>query len=947
MIQARFNYQFKGRIKILSLNLIALFVLTFSDLKGQNLPPINNYTTEQHGGGNQNWSISQSENKFIYIANNKGLLEYNGAQWKLYESPNETIFRSVNVINDKIYTGFYMDFGFWSEETNGELKYTSLVKKLNIKVNEDEQFWNILEMDGYILFQSLNRIYLINTLNNDVSVIESEVKLTKMFKVENTIYFHKEGQGLYLIENGRAVLFSNHIAFQTSDIINVYKNESKLVVITNTKGIYLIDDRNKISLWNNTASSLQNKTVYNSIRLANGGYVLGTISNGALFLDNNGNLEYSIEQKDGLNNNTVLSLFEDIDRNVWMGLDDGINSVNITSNIKVYRNNQGTLGTIYTSIVSEGNLYLGSNQGLFYKKLDSKEDFRFIANTEGQVWNLRIIDNTLFCNHDSGIFVVKGGAISYIVDNQGSWDIKKIDNKRLISGTYYGLNILKQNKAGKWSVNNKISGFNNSSKHFELLGSNQIFVNHEYKGVFRIKTNDEFSNAISIEKDTVVKKGTHSSLVKYQNNLLYASKQGIYSFDTSSNSFVKNPYLSSIYSDSTFVSGKLVLDETYNRLWAFSSKHFHLITPGKLSKKSIIHDIPISQSLREGSLGYENVYPINEHENIVGTNNGYIIVDVNQNDDYPDNKVYINAVYSNALNSNKESFPRGETGSFAYKSNNFQFLFSTPQYNKALDTEYQYLLEGINDSWSDWSSTPTAIYENLIFGDYTFKVRSKSGDKLSINVASYTFQIQRPWYVSNPMIFAYVLLFFGILLLIHFINRRYYKKKGRKQLAEQQREFELQELEKEKQLVLLKNEQLKIDVESKTRELASSTMGMIKKNEFLNTIKNELKKVEANGITRVIKIIDRNLNNTDDWKLFEEAFNNADKGFIKKVKSIHPDLTPNDLRLCAYLRLNLPSKEIAPLLNISPRSVEVKRYRLRKKMNLNHKDNLTDYILNL
>ena len=96
-----------------------------------------------------------------------------------------------------------------------------------------------------------------------------------------------------------------------------------------------------------------------------------------------------------------------------------------------------------------------------------------------------------------------------------------------------------------------------------------------------------------------------------------------------------------------------------------------------------------------------------------------------------------------------------------------------------------------------------------------------------------------------------------------------------------------------------------------------------------------------------IEIIDKNLNNTDDWKLFSEAFNNADKGFIKKVKSIHPDLTPNDLRLCAYLRLNLPSKEIAPLLNISHRSVEVKRYRLRKKMNLDHKQNLTDYILNL
>jgi len=152
-----------------------------------------------------------------------------------------------------------------------------------------------------------------------------------------------------------------------------------------------------------------------------------------------------------------------------------------------------------------------------------------------------------------------------------------------------------------------------------------------------------------------------------------------------------------------------------------------------------------------------------------------------------------------------------------------------------------------------------------------------------------------------------------------------------------------------KKLVQLKNEKLKLDIESKNRELAVSTMSLIKKNEFLHNIKKELKDKEGAGqdLKKVIKIIDKNLNNTDDWKLFEEAFNNADKDFLKQIKTMHPSLTPNDLRLCAYLRLNLTSKEIAPLLNISYRSVEVKRYRLRKKMNLPHESSLTSYILEI
>jgi len=184
--------------------------------------------------------------------------------------------------------------------------------------------------------------------------------------------------------------------------------------------------------------------------------------------------------------------------------------------------------------------------------------------------------------------------------------------------------------------------------------------------------------------------------------------------------------------------------------------------------------------------------------------------------------------------------------------------------------------------------------------------------------------------------------------MMHTLYRNYYKKQREQILQKTQRELELKELENKQQLMRFSNEALQQDVESKNRELAVSTMSLIKKNEFLNTIKEELKKTEGNqDINKVIKIIDKNINNTNDWKLFEEAFNNADKDFLKKVKSKHDALTPNDLKLCAYLRLNLSSKEIAPLLNISPRSVEVKRYRLRKKMNLPHEASLTNYILEI
>ena len=218
---------------------------------------------------------------------------------------------------------------------------------------------------------------------------------------------------------------------------------------------------------------------------------------------------------------------------------------------------------------------------------------------------------------------------------------------------------------------------------------------------------------------------------------------------------------------------------------------------------------------------------------------------------------------------------------------------------------------------------------------------------MSVNIDEYNFTIQKPWYLSNLFIILYVTLFLLFSFLTHFLQNRYHKKQKEKLFEKTKKELELKELESSQKIIKLKNEKLRSDIDSKNRELATSTMSIIKKNEFLNDIKSELKNDDIKSVAKVVKIIDENLNNTDDWKLFQEAFNNADKKFIKKVKSKHPDLTPNDLRLCAYLRLNLSSKEIAPLLNISHRSVEVKRYRLRKKMDLSHNLNLTNYILEI
>ena len=165
---------------------IYLLFLTQLSVYSQELPPIEVFKPKDYAAEDQNWGVSQGDDKSIYFAYNKGLLSYNGSRWKLYKSSNSSIFRSVKVIGDKIYTGSYMDFGFWKKNKYGTLKYTSISSNKEVSLAEDKEFWNILELDRWILFQSLDRIYIFDTKTKSTDIIESSARA--MIHVMNHIH---------------------------------------------------------------------------------------------------------------------------------------------------------------------------------------------------------------------------------------------------------------------------------------------------------------------------------------------------------------------------------------------------------------------------------------------------------------------------------------------------------------------------------------------------------------------------------------------------------------------------------------------------------------------------------------------------------------------------------------------------------------------------------------
>ena len=912
------------------------------------IPPVKNYSPVDYNAGNHNWGISQYNERFIYPANNYGLLEFNGSTWQLYPTPNGSIIRSVKVVGTRIYTGFFMDFGYWERNDFGTLEYYSLISKLKEKIVMDDEFWNIVEFQDWVIFQSYNSVYIYNPKDDNFIILQPKNIGSKFFSTQSNIYFQDSENVLYKIEWGKEKPVFDRDYLPNEKIVGVIDHFEGEIIITESGNMFLFDEQGVVDE-KHMNLGLPDVKIYSTHQLSNGNIVIGTISDGVFVMDQSGTVLFQIDRKSGLQNNTILSIFEDAEQNIWLGLDIGISSININSNFREYNDVVGKIGLVYNSAVYQGKLYLGTNQGLFYRDLEDSGDFEMIEGTEGQVWSLTEIDKTLFCGHNSGTFLVKGNKADLIFNSLGTWGVQKIEDFEdlVVQGNYSGLSVLEK-KEGKWTFRNRINGFDFSGRSFLALKNRTILINHGYRGLFKLKLDESYKNITDNVLIPLV--GNNSSISKFGKDLLYSSSEGIFSIDTLNNRLVKNEKFTSIFfNDQNKIVGKLLSDAKNERLWGFAQKSIVTVSQNVFAGDLASTTIPIPDFIRRnlGLRGFENIAYLNDEEYLIGASDGFCLLNLK-----PKEKerflVYINKVEVITEEKENQKILLRQSKTLPFGDNNIKINFSVPQYDKYKEVLFQYKIDNSDKGWSDWDSKSEVLFYNLPPGDHEFLVRARIGEDLSENVETFEFQINKPWYGSNLAIGFYSLLMVLLVYSVHQFYKKRYNKQKQILIEENLKNLALVRLENEQELIRLKNEKLQDEVQSKTRELASSTLHVVKNNELLNKIKSQLTDVEDKAkVKPVINLINKNLGENKEWEVFKEAFNQADTDFLKKLKSKHPKLTPNDLRLCVYLRLNLSSKEIAPLLNISVQSVEIKRYRLRKKMDLEHEESLVEYILQI
>ncbi|OOQ60715.1 triple tyrosine motif-containing protein [Mucilaginibacter pedocola] len=941
-----------------------------TDIKSIGVPYVQNYTKAQYQSGNQNWSVTRDEHGVMYFGNDEGLLSFDGKYWQLNRMPNGLIVRSVAADGKgKIYSGGFGEFGYW-ENQNGFLKYrslTHLVPKKYQPVNEET--WKIYIEPNRVIFQSFGSLYIYS--GGKISVVKAPKPFLFLFRTAGRYFVEEVDAGLFELK-GEKLTYIEGSNILGSRVLSVLPFRPGQYLIGTAKNGLFIYDGKQVTPWQNQATDfLKNAQLNNGVVIAGKYFAYGTILNGIVIIDSAGNVVQHINKSGGLQNNTVLSLYIDAQQNLWAGLDNGIDRIEVNSPLYFYFDKSGRFGTVYSSIIFNNKIYLGTNQGLFYsdwpgagaKRLFQSFDFQLIPGSQGQVWELSLQDGRLLCGHNDGTFQVNGGSITKISSLNGGWTLKKFNTDKLIQGTYTGLLIYHKDAAGNWVFENKIEGFGEPSRYVEQDSKGQIWVSHAYKGIYKVTLTPDLKRVASkkyYDKNSGLPDSYNIGVFNLDNRVVFSSESGFYVYDDITDRFYKYTQLNN--SLHTFSSSNKVIAAVGKKYWFINHGKVALAdlsVPGKLNIDSARFSMLDGQMLRN----YENINLINNQVYLISVDDGFVIL--NDEDARQQQRQKLPAVLMRQIeNITDKVTVISDIGAgnnnleLPYNQNNIRISYSLPYYRQG-KVKFQYYLDGYSRQWSDWTLQSQKDFTNLPQGTYSFKARAKINDENVSEITTLTFTVLPPWYLSKIAFLFYA----ALAVLAYYVIRHYYRLKLRRHQAQIQQKLQREHEEflqreaiaNEQHIVTIKNEQLQADLASKNRELANSAMNIVYKNELLQKLSEEINKLKDNAgkklpeeqLKKIHHVIDEGMSDERDWNIFERSFNEAHENFFKKLKTGHPDLVPNDLKLCAYLRMNMSSKEMASLLNISLRGVEIRRYRLRKKLNLEHDKNLVEFLIEL
>ncbi len=912
-------------------------------------PPVDNFTPTDYNGGTQNWRLDSSPDGVIYAANNDGLLSFDGYEWKVHYLPNRTIARSIDYNNDTIYIGGQDELGYFTTDQKGEFSYHSLWEKIPKEYQDITDIWDIAQIGNTTYFRNWRNIYKLN--DKGFEVISSDAMRDFLSLDNQTLRFNKQGSGIFEKKVNEDAFQLNRAYSPLAEyvIINVISIEKNAYVFTESNGIYILKNDQILEAWaSNAQPYLQKNEITAAIRLTNGNFAIGTRLGGLLVLDGSGNTLYVIDKSKGLQSNSVTCILEDNWSNLWIGTYFGIDRVNFVSGFNSFFPDDKFEGAVYDIALWNNHWWFATSNGLYSMSYQSytspflENNLNLINQSEGQVWGLDIIDDQLFVAHHNGAYYVdKNDQLISLNIVGGAWKYIKLNNDHMAIGGYFGIHIFR--KIGySWKKLYQVDDFEESSRILITDNQEQLWISHPYRSLVKISFSTNFEDY---------------NIQKYYASAGFQCEQGNYIFNVSGDPVVTNPCgifryeprIDSFIKDLS-LQAKIGPDQQVIRLfdqdeglWYISEEETGVLVknptpPYDLSnKKSFPH---IGKSFVGG---FENLYPLDSNSLILCTNKGIKFYQSK----FEGSMQSVQALVTKfSIPSSGRLLNLRDEKEFKLGPNERDltvYFRSNGLINEDL-RGFEYRLEGSDEGWT-FSKLPFKEYSNLEAGNYTFSIRVVDNLGNKSVVTKIPFEIEEKWFKSTLAKIIFLFILGLVMALILIIPRKKYKKDTANLVIKQQ--------ETQKELDIVKQEKLEDEIRYKTNELANATLHLLQKKQTIDALRHEVKLLQKGAHDPKIKASLKNLNALlleddrleDDWEKFSLLFDQVHLDFLHRLQIKYPQLTPKDQKLCGFLRMNLSTKEIAPLMNISARGVEISRYRLRKKMKLESSVNITEMMM--
>ncbi len=910
------------------------------------MPIITNYNSFAYHFGIQNWSCTQDDRGTMYFGNNNGMLIFDGYEWNRATLPNKGIIRSLLADGERIYVGSYTDFGYFSRNCKGNMEYHSLWPS-QYKSHNDE-IWNIIKVNDHIYFQSFCSYFDFD--GKQVTPYYNNKQLPFwLYPVHDKVYAQLTNGGICLLKQGKYQPLISAEQLHADNVMGIFPlSEGKTLLVTHKQGLFMVDGTQVTPIHTNFDTELTYSLVNRTALLNPHTLILGTIKNGVFAIDlRTFQKLWHYNKTNGLYNNTVLNLYVDKGKNLWVALDNGISLIHTGLPLSVM--DMEGIGMVYGMTIANDHMYIATNQSVWQYDMKAQKATN-VSECEGQNWYVENLGNQLFVGNNSCIKTIEGNkAASLTSETNGSTDLKEyhlFGQHALIESTYTNFRIFRP-KNGKWGIVQSINGFSAPIREFEIDNAGVIWAAHMSKGLYRLTLSKDLSHFTNVQYYASLNKGPEEMfhVMNINGRVIFSYGGSLYTYDDIRKKIV--PYSGCGKLSQTGIIASSFIDKS--QYWVLNNDGFWLVQSNEQSgrPKTFISNSIFGQEINS----YGNAMYIHGNSTYFFLNDGIGKFDgkniANKSGLY---QLYIKEAITKDKDNTVQYLPISCNQQDVTSMGNVSFKLSYPNFDNE-KLLFCYTLEGNGQTLTETSNLPQISYNNLGYGNYTFTatVKNLSGEKLGGQIA-YKFSYPTPFYLSIWAWLCYALLLYACIHLYirwhtNKIVRRNQKIAAAKLMAQKMKALEQERIIAEQQKKLLENE-----LELKGKETASMAFDMLAMKNSMGGVKEQLLDGVRRGTisTRDVNRILMQMKDKDTdlfWSTFQNNFDLIHKRFFRNLHEKYPELTANDMKICALLRLNLNTKDIANFTHLSIRGVESVRYRLRKKLGIPTDKSLTDFLI--